>query len=141
MPTEGFDMTDNRKFADFKVVNETGNIIAPILKIAKGCWTWLTNHQDVKARQWCPQMIMEEFFEDLDICFRTHFEDERQYNLIDKHDSWMEHLQAHSNAYSTPTSGNLCGKTLLRKSSALIWIENGNGLFSLKTLITALFYQ
>jgi hypothetical protein len=100
-PTEGFDMTDDRKFADFKVADETCNMVAPILKIAKGCWTWLANHQDVKARRWCPQMITEEFLEDLDICFRTQFDDERQYNFIDDHDSWTEHLQAYSDAIAT----------------------------------------
>ena len=101
MLTQGFNMTDDHKFADFKVADENGDKAAIVLELGKACLTWLANHHDMKAYKWCPQMMMEELLKDLDNCFVTNFGEELQYHFIEFHDSWTEHLQQYTDAIVT----------------------------------------
>lgn len=92
-PTKGFDMSDNAKFiqyqkADAQPVDNRLNI----LKLGKACWTWLANHNDVKGRSWCREMMSKEMLEEIDECFVKHFGSNPDYHFLAVEDSWTAPL-------------------------------------------------
>ena len=45
----GFGMVDEKKFEEYKTANKGESaMLTPIMKLGKGCWSWMAEHSEVE---------------------------------------------------------------------------------------------
>ena len=121
MPVPGFKMVDEKKFEEYKTANKGKSaMLTPIMKLGKGCWSWMAEHSEVERRVWCEEILSDELLTELDEAFQMHFTKVEDYLFVDEHDGWRESMEKYQAAVVDIFDKYICKKTWVEDSQQAV---------------------